>query len=196
MAGRGGRPVLWLVAVLAGVSVGCVKIETGRTPEEARESADVRAKTIRGEWASRLMDKTPPQIADLVAGLISSVTRQYLDYGGKVAEQWREATAGRGQEVSAEEMRRVVSAWTKSEQPILTANEDNIEYGVQRLRETGHLNSDGVDLLDRIVAEYYNTYTAVFLPAGKVDDYETRMTEQRRKNERATEEFRSSLGLN
>jgi len=172
---------------------GCVKIETGSTPEESQASAELRAKRVRAEWANRVHASSPAQIADITAGLVAGIAERYVDYGNKVAGQWREAMVGRGKDVPAEEMRRMVDLWTKDERPVLMANEDNMEYGVGRLKETGYLTPPGVESLDSVVSAYYELYSAVFYPAGTVSEYEDRLVEKGTTIKRLLEQFRSCL---
>ena len=188
------RFALILPLAMLFVVQGCVKIETGSSPEERQASAELRAKRIRAEWADRIHNSSPAQIADMTAGLIANIAEQYLDYGNRVAGQWREAIEGRRQDVSADEMRRMVELWTKDEKPVLVANEDNIEYGVGRLKETGYLTPAGVESLDSAVSAYYELYSAVFYPAGSVTEYEDRLFERESAIKRLLEQFRSDLG--
>lgn len=187
------RVVLVLVPLTMVVLPGCVKIETGSSPEETQASAELRAKRVRAEWANRVHTSSPAQIADITAGLIENISERYVDYGYKVAGQWREAMEGRGQDVPSDEMRRMVDLWIRDEKPVLMANEDNIEYGVGRLKETGYLAPRSVESLDSVVSAYYELYSAIFFPAGTVTEYEDRLVEKRAAIEQLLDQFRSDL---
>jgi hypothetical protein len=187
------RAVVAVVIFTTAALPGCVKIETGSTREEAQASAELRAKRVRAEWANRVHTSSPAQIADVTAALIENIVESYVEYGYRVAGQWHEAIEGRGQDVAADEMRRMVGLWTRDEKPVLLANEDNIEYGAERLKETGYLTPGGVESLDSLVAAYYELYSVVFYPAGTVTEYESHLAEKGGEIRRLLGQFRSAL---
>jgi hypothetical protein len=164
-------PVMLVVGALL-FSCSSIKIETGRTPEEAVESAEVRAKQIRSDWANRFQQATPLEMARLVSHHVDSVSSWYVAFGFEVVKQWHEGNTGRGENVPDREMREVVAVWTEKQQPILAAYEDNLEYGLEQIKETGYFGQDFFDLLSEFADQYYKVYSAVFYPSGSVEEYE------------------------
>jgi len=171
-----GRTALGSALLLTGAllvsSCSAIKIETGQTQEEAVQSAEARAKQIRSDWANRFQQATPLEMARLLSRHVDSVSAWYVAYGFDVAAQWREGNTGRGEIVPDREMREVVAVWTERQQPILVAYEDNLEYGLEQIKETGHFGQDLLDLLSEFADQYYKVYSAVFYPSGSVEEYE------------------------
>jgi len=179
--------------IIGCVSVSCVNIETGQTPEEARESSESKASSIRSEWATRFESAQPLERARLLAGFLDDISSRYIDYGYRVVDSWREAQEGKGGEIPANEMRRMVGKWTEKEKPVLRANEDNIEYGLQRFKDTGFFTQSSLDLMSQIVSQYYEIYNVVFLPGGTVDDYEDSLGQNQRQMESLLTDFKNEL---
>jgi len=160
--------------VVGGLLFSCsaIKIETGQTQEEAVQSAEARAKQIGSDWANRFHQATPLEMARLLSGQVDSVSARYVAFGFEVAAQWHEGNTGRGEKVPDREMREVVAVWTERQQPILVAYEDNLEYGLEQIKETGHFGQDLRDLLTKFTDQYYKVYSAVFYPSGSGEEYE------------------------
>lgn len=180
------KPMRLLVTLVVGAllfSCSSIKIETGQTREEAVESAETQAKQIRADWANRFERATPPDMARLLRRHIDSITARYIAYGFEVAAQWREGNAGRGEEVPDTEMREVVAVWTQTQEPILTAHEDNLEYGLERINETGYFDQKTLDLLQQLADHYYKVYSAVFYPSGTVEGYEATLDKMKHETE-------------
>ena len=183
------------LAVMPAVVVSCsaIKIETGQTQEEAVQSAEIRARQIRSDWANRFQQATPLEMGRLLTRHVDSVSARYVAYGFQVAAQWRDGNAGRGVNVPDREMREVVAAWTERQQPILMAYEDNLEYGLERVKETRYFGQDFLDLLAELVDQYYEVYSAVFYPSGTVEEYEETLNRVKGDMESISGRFKSQL---
>ncbi len=159
-----------LIAALSGCGV---KIQTGpETPERAREAGETRGHDLKVTWAEQLRTADGIGKLTMTHSLIDSVIARYLGYGHEVTRQWREGTAGRNQEISDVEMRKVVAQWSLNDKPILEAYEDMIEYGVDEIEHAGQINSGPLDLLKSLREQFYKIYSAVFYPTGSPDQYE------------------------
>ncbi len=174
-------------------SCSAIKIETGQTRQEALQSAEVRAKQIRSDWAIRFQQATPLEMVRLLAQHVDSISAWYVAFGFEVAAQWREGNAGRGQNVPDREMREVVAVWTGEQQPIMTAYEDNLEYGLEQIKNTRHFNRYLLDLLTEFADQYYKVYSAVFYPAGSVEEYEETLNGIRHETESLSIRLKTEL---
>lgn len=179
------------VIVSVTIITGCVKIETGQTLEEATESNELRAKHIRSEWAVQLNNATPLQTAELVQMQVDSVAAMYLRYGFKIVDEWRKGNEGRGQLIEATEMRQVVDAWVASQRPILDAYEDNLEFGLGKIREYRFFDQKTLALFEKMGEQLYAVRSVVFYPNRDVEFYESRLTE----SQKASESLSRELGL-
>ncbi len=186
------RTIFFSAVVTIG-SVGCVKIETGATVEEATESNEVRAKQIRSQWADRLSRvNSDKERAIILKEHIDSVSAVYIRYGFNVADEWRKGNEGRGKVIEALEMRQVVDAWVKTQRPILMAYEDNMEYGIRLVRDSKSsetLPPETYALLDSLADQYYNTYSAVFYPNDNVGVYEEELLKAQDRHRGFSEAF-------
>ncbi|MEW5994393.1 MAG: hypothetical protein AB1744_08350 [Candidatus Zixiibacteriota bacterium] len=156
-----------------------IRIETGQTEEEAIESAEDQAGHIRAQFADQIGRGTPVDQAGLLIRHIDTTAARYILFGHEVAREWREGNQGRGREVPDAEMREVVAAWTRRQGPILTAWEDNLEFGLRTVRESRHFAPDFLELLDELADQYYKVYSAVLYPSGSVEDYELAVEQAR-----------------
>lgn len=185
--------ILLLSAVTTIGTVGCVKIETGATVEEATESNEVRAKQIRSQWADRLSRvNSDKERAIILKEHIDSVSAVYIRYGLNVADEWRKGNEGRGKVIEASEMRQVVDAWVKTQRPILMAYEDNMEYGIRLVRDSKSseaLPEKVYSLLDSMADQYYHTYSVVFYPNDKVEVYNDELLKAQDRHRGFSEEF-------
>jgi len=172
---------------------GCISIETGQTPEEAVASSEARAGHIRSQWANRLNSATPREMADMLLDHVRDVTDRYLAYGADVASRWREGSSGRGQDISASEMREFVAAWIEAEKPLLTAWEENLEYGLERIVESGFYDETSRNLFQRLVDSYYDVYSVVFFPSSTAVDYESKLYRVKFERDRAIEDLENEV---
>jgi hypothetical protein len=195
MISGSGRRAVWLAtAILIGASVvSCVKIETGQTADEAKQSAEVQAGNIRADWAKKMQGASEPQIAALIADHFNYVTAQYFNFSNELIKRWEDGESGRGQPISGTEMRKFVTAWTGSQQPVLTAFDDNLEYSYSQLKQ-GHYYSEAfMAQVKDLVDEYYEVYSVVFLPNGTLDDYRYKVEQERYKASNQLAEYRRAL---
>ena len=165
-------PTLVLLTVIA-LTGGCVKIQTGQTPDEARESSEERAHRLKVDWAETLSKANLSQKISLWAGIYESYSRGLIDYGWSVAREWRNAEAGRGKTVESSEMRGQIEQWTATEQPFIKAWEENLEYGRQVIHEWESTDQNLMTALDQALDHYYHVYSKVMFPSSTLADYES-----------------------
>jgi hypothetical protein len=65
----------------------------------------------------------------------------------------------------------------KIDMPVIKANEEVLEYGVEEILRSTYFDLEIEKLLKQHRDLYYDVYSAVFYPSGTVDDYEYRMDE-------------------
>lgn len=181
------------LAILLALLAGCIRIETGQTLEEAVASSEVRAGQIRSQWANRLNAATPREMADMLLDHARDVTDRYLAYGADVASRWREGSVERGKDISASEMREFVAAWIEVEKPLLTAWEENLEYGLERIVESGFYDETSRNLFQHLVDRYYDVYSMVFFPSSTAEDYEAKLYQVRFERDRAIEDLENEI---
>lgn len=167
----------FLSVLLVGlVVVGCgVRIETGRTQEEAVASSESRARGIRSSWARRVDRAGLEEVAYLLQEYINSTAASLMKYGWRLEEKWQEGNTGRGEAILDTEMRKIIEAWTSGERPVLMAWEDNIEYAWGLIREKGHLDDRRLGAVREMVDQYYRVYSGIMFPSGTVDDYRNQL---------------------
>ncbi|MDX9858688.1 MAG: hypothetical protein RBT76_12925 [candidate division Zixibacteria bacterium] len=168
-----------MAAVLL-LGAGCVKIETSSGDSEQRTHLSAQsAADLRADWARSLQNATPTETAQMLARKIDAVSSAYAAYSLQVAEQWRDGNNTKGEPIPASDMRRYVQGWVATERPLLDANDDMIEYAFARIKEQGGLDDETVEIARRLIASYYELYSAVFIPNGDVTDYEYTVGQRR-----------------
>lgn len=170
--------VISLLALVSGLWLGCqsVKISTGPpTDEQATSSSEARAKELKTEWYSRLNAASPPQKMALVLDLVDSTAAQLVRYGYRIADLWHDANRGSGREVPDTEMRQVVENSIRNDLPLLESFEEMLEFGVAEILRAEYFDDPAIGALKAFQEQYYDVYSAVFYPAGTVDDYEYRL---------------------
>lgn len=115
----------------------------------------------------------------MLARKIDAVSSAYVAYSLQVAEQWRDGNNTKGEPIPASDMRRYVQGWVATERPLLDANDDMIEYAFARIKEQGGLDDETVEITRRLIASYYELFSAVFIPNGDVTDYEYTVGQRR-----------------
>ncbi len=150
---------------------GCVKIQTGQTAEEAAQSSEQRAKQIRGDWANRISQVSPPEMAQLLGDLCGKVISIIYDYGQQTAQRWDEGQKGRNEDISSDEMRKMVDQWLARERPILKAYEDNLEYALQQIQLSNQFDDMFINNIKSLLDMYYEVYTTNLIPQGNLDDF-------------------------
>jgi hypothetical protein len=96
-----------------------------------------------------------------------------VQFGRDISNQWRQGEQGRGETIEASEMREQVRRWTTSEKPILRAWEENLEFGLRRLREQHYYGERAMTSLREMVDYYYDAYSEVVFPNGTREEYES-----------------------
>jgi hypothetical protein len=164
---------LALGAVLLVASCSSIKIQTGPASEEEKaESTELRGKGVRGEFKNRLDKAGPLEKVQLWTEFVDSVTVRYLGFGANIADQWRQGSEGRGQEVTATEMQQLVSNSIASDQPMLDTYDDIVDYGLAEIRQMSFVDETTERLLVELRDRYYDVYSFVFIPNGTRSDYE------------------------
>ena len=172
---------------------GCVKIETGQTVDEAVESAEQRASRARATWANKFRSASPVQMTQYVAEHFDQTTDMFFRFGRRMIDQWRQGSEGRGVEVKASVMREMIDAWTTAEKPLLVAFEDNLEYGVDQIRQSGFFDERLLRQMGDLVDVYYDVYSAVMYPVGSIEDYDYLLDKKQREAKQASRQFREAL---
>lgn len=170
-------------------TIGCIKVDTSQTTEEATASSESRGSRLRTDWAKQMQNATPVQKVQLVQNYFVSTTAAYVEYGKNIVDQWLEGNAGRGTEIPDSEMRDIVDRSIAAQQPLLDAQEDNFNFGIEQIRLTGHFGRDMDDLLDRMLRHWDQVVSAVFVPSGVVEDYEGTIYDLSAKTERISDEL-------
>lgn len=150
---------------------GAVKIETGQTKEEAVESSRERSSLIRSQWAEQVDAASPVGKVELLITHVDGTMERYLNFADEVKYQWQRAEDGRGQQVSSEEMRKMIDAWSETQGPLLKANDDNLEYARRQALATNFFGPDFDERIDGLCDQYYDAYSAIFFPTGTLEEY-------------------------
>lgn len=192
---RNRWPVRLLLGLALVVAAGCVKIETGpQTAEDATDAAGARANQQRVQWAEQFQRAQPEEKVRLWRLFVDSTCANYIQYGFKVAEQWRQGNAGRGSSISAEEMQQTVDRWNKTQQPIIKANEDVLEYGVEQIKLTNAFGPPVLEPITHLRDQYYALYSVVFFPRGTVDEYQQAVQAAKGEIERRSLDLERGMG--
>jgi len=156
----------------------CVHIETGPESKEQRtETSELRARDFRVSWVNRFNPAPPVEKAFILKDLLDSVSVRNLRYGRRVADEWHQGNTGREQPVPDTEMRQVVTAWNETEQPLLDAYEETVEYSIGKIKEAAFFDGDVIKFFQENIKLFYEIRSSVFYPAGTVKDYEYRLDE-------------------
>jgi hypothetical protein len=173
--------------------MGCssLKVHTGpQTDEEATQESTDRGRQIRTEWANRLRAATVPEKALLMRTLVDSTSALYIRYGFRVADKWRDESNRRGVDVPIADIRQMVEVSNRTEEPILEAYEDVLEYGIEEILESRYFELDTEELLTGFRDHFLQVRSAVFYPNGSREDFELRLQSLRTR----TEELSFDLG--
>lgn len=188
----------FVIAIVLGcLTAGCssIKIESDTTTEDMANKNEILAKQMRGEWSQKLNIAANDRVrALIVKNHIDSTTSIIINYGFRVADEWRRGNEGRGEVIEASEMRQVVDAWVARQKPILKAFEDNMEYGIQFIRQSQGLEilpREIYQLFDSLADQYYDTYSIVFYPNHNVEVYEEEVREAERRHNLFSEKLGS-----
>ncbi len=184
----------FLVFALLGVIIGgCLNQKTSQTTEEALESNKVRARQVRIRWAEQISDASPKKTAQLVKTHIDSVSARYIRYGYVVANDWHKGNQVNAVAVDGAEMRKNVDAWVALQKPILNAHEDNLEFGISRLKQSGEFSYETMELFRRFAEQFYANRSTVFYPHENVEFYESALLEIQRVTESLSRQLKQEL---
>ncbi len=163
-----------MAAILMSCSCG-VKFETGQTTEEAQTSSKITANKIKSDWAMLINGSSPREVGFHFKTYLDNISNNYIEYGFRLTEKWREGNDGRGEAIPANEMRSVIKSWIIRDKPILIAWEDNIDYARNRMIEDGFYSPETMSLFDYMIDQFNEVYNAVLFPNGDVDNYEDQL---------------------
>lgn len=152
-----------------------VKFETGQTPEEAKASSQVTVNKIKSDWAILINGSTHREVGFHLRTYLNNISNNFVEYGFRLAEKWREGNEGRGEPIPDNEMRSVIESWIAKDKPILRAWEENIDYAHNRMIEDGFYSQETMSLFDNMIDQFNEIYNAVIFPIGDVDKYEDQL---------------------
>jgi hypothetical protein len=174
------RIALALGAAVLVVACSSVKIQTGpASDEEATQTSEMRGKGLRGEFKNRLDKAGPLEKIQLWTDFVDSTTVRYLRFGINIADQWRQGSEGRGQEVAAAEMQQLIDNSIAADRPMLESYDDIVDYGLAEIRQTYFVDKKTEALLTELRDHYYEVYGFAFIPNGTRSDYERGLEELR-----------------
>lgn len=192
-----GRVPFLIVIVAATVSlnVGCsaVKIETGQTREEAVESSRERSSLVRSQWAQQVNAADPVGKVELLIGHVEATMERYFGFADEIKYQWQQAEDGRGQQVSSDEMRKMIEAWSVTQRPVLDANDDNLEYARRQALASNYFGPEFKERLDGLCDRYYDAYSSIFYPSGTLAAYSDGLLRAERELDRQIELTQDAL---
>jgi hypothetical protein len=162
-----------LLILLTVVVSACVKVEmVPETEEQKSDASEVRGKDFRARWIERFNRSTVGQQADMIRNTVDSVSAIYLDYGYRVAQDWRRSQDQTGRVISASDIQASVDGGTGSMKPQFDAYEDAVAYGLEDLRRFSDLDGASLDLLEEDINLFREIRSAVFKPSGSPEEYE------------------------
>lgn len=162
------------VVMLAALVAGCgVNVQTSSGDTEQRSSLSSQtASDLRSDWAARLAAVDTKGKAVLLTDHIERVGRILDSYAAQIVERWHEGNVGRGTPIPDTEMRSIVSASIKGDQPMLEAYDDMIEYAYTKIKEPRFFDSQTLAQIQTLIDDYNELYSLVLYPTGSVDDYQ------------------------
>jgi len=183
-----------IVSLLLGTGLsGCVKIETGYTPEESEQSSREAADRIRGDWAGKIRLATPVQMAGMLVDHYFTVTNSYIRFGYETVDNWSKNEARLGRKVTDAEIQKLVDDWLATEKPVLSAYGDNIKLAYDLIVESEFFQQDFLDYLVALGDQYRATKEIAFQPRGTLEDYEYRLEQVKYETELVGERAREAL---
>lgn len=183
-----------IISLLLGIGTsGCVKIETGYTPEEAAQSSREAADRIRGDWARKIQQATPIQIAGMLVDYYFTVTNSYFRFGYETIDNWTENEKRFGRKVTDAEIQKMIDDWLLTEKPVLSAYSDNINLAYDLIVESAFFQRDFLDRLVELGDQYRVTMEVAFQPRGTLEDYEYRLEQVKYETETVGKSAREAL---
>lgn len=165
----------WLTGLTAGLLLAAcssVHIQTGPpTDEESTSRSETTAKQFKTEWYTRFEQADPYGKIGLVNDLINQTCVGYIKFGHQIADTWRQANKDQGRPVPASQIQEMVDRSVLTDQPMIQAQTDVVEYGVDQTIATGVFQPDDIDDLNGYRDFFNEVYNGVFLPNGTVEDY-------------------------
>lgn len=150
-----------------------VRIHTGPpTEKQATETSEERGRGLRSQWADQLGRAQAMDKIWMVRQFIDSTDALLIRIGRQIADQWNEGEIGRGRQIPASEMREVISASVSTDQPLLEAYDDMVDYGVQEVRRTNFFDQETINLLLDMRDHYDKTHGEVLYPGLDRPAYE------------------------
>lgn len=173
--------VIAALLLAASLMAGCnsVKVQTGPATEEVRtERSNSTASGLRANFARNLEQAAQADKGLILRNFMDSASHRILGFGQQVAGEWHSGNRGRGEEISADEMRTVIDNTIRTERPVLDSYEDIIDYGISHLEEQRSYDDRVVEQFRQLRRRYEGIYSSVFFPNGTVADYEDTLTDQ------------------
>ena len=173
---RRGVVLILLPLVLAVWGCQSITIRTGPPTDEeaAAQSADLGSR-VRSEWTDKLSRASLPQQAALLKSFVDSTCARYVQYGFQIVDMWRDESDRRGVEIPVADIRQIVDASTRTDQPLFEAYEDVLEYGIDGIRDARYFETQTEELLIEYRDHYLDVYAAVFYPNGSREEFESRL---------------------
>jgi hypothetical protein len=185
-----------MAGALAGLLlIGCVKIQTGpQTSEDAVDAAAARGKELRVKFAAQMQNAGPEDQVLIWRTFVDSSGASYFQYGEKIADEWRRGSEGRGSNISDEEMLQTVEKWNRTQQPLIKANEDVVEFGVDHVKRSGAFGSQVLEPMSRLRDQFYALYSTVFFPKGSPEEYHQNVQAAQAEFERRSLDLERAMG--
>lgn len=148
-----------------------VRIQTGPpTEKQATAASEDRGQGMRSKWADQLGRAKPMDKMWMVRQLIDSTDALLIRIGRQISRQWNEGEVGRGSEIAPDEMRGVIDASLKTDQPMLDAYDEMVDYGIEEVRLTRFFDEQTMGLLMKLRDHYDRVHGEVLFPSvGRVD---------------------------
>jgi len=156
---------------------GCVKVQTGHSAEERKESSTTRAAAIQAEFAARLREADPVGKVELLSSEVRFVAGRYQEFGRQFADEWQEAEEGRGVAVEAEEMRRMIDLWIDADKPILKAWDDNLETALEEIKRSQVFDQRLISTATQLLNVVYRLTSSVIYPGNTLSEYRARQAD-------------------
>jgi uncharacterized protein YggL (DUF469 family) len=190
LGGMPARMGVLLAGVLVLVTAGCVKIQTsGESRERQTEVSVNQGKDVQVQFAERMQAATVGQKLAMTKTFVDSVTANYLRYGTTLVDRWRGYNQSQPQPMTDAELRKMVSNWNETQQPLTQAYENTLEYALDEIKRTATVDQQTMSLLGRFRDQYYKVYSAAFYPSGTVDEYDDKLRMLREEIERTSRDL-------
>lgn len=171
-----------------------VRIQTGPPSEkQATQTSEERGQGLRSQWADQLSRAQAKDKIWMVRQFIDSTSALLIRIGDQIADQWRQGEVGRAQEIPPEEMRGVIESSIRTDQPLLEAYDDMVDYGVNEVRHTSYFDEETLGYLLDLRDQYDKTHGEVLYPDMSRVDYEDNLRALQIESERLSTRLRDDL---